>query len=66
MSHTLVAKGLKKMSRGPKVSRSFIANMVLFVNVGNFLNEKLFIISTIHWDIGDDSFAYLYARRGYF
>ena len=37
VSHTLFVKGLNQMLRGLKVPCPQIVNMILFVNVGNFL-----------------------------
>ena len=49
------------MPRGFKASRSLIANMIPFVNIGNFFKWKIIYIMTYrvaHWDMLDDSLAF--------
>ena len=61
VSHTLFAKGLNEMSRGLKVSRLLIADMIQFVYISNFLKwENIFIMTfrVAHWDTLDDSLAF--------
>ena len=61
VSRTLFAKSLIYMSRGLKVSRPLITNMIPFVNISNFYKWKnIYIMAFIiaHWDTLDDSLAY--------
>ena len=60
VSCTLLAKGLNYISRGLKVSRSLIANMIPFVNISHFFKRKNIYIMTFrvtHWDTLDDNLA---------
>ena len=45
-SCTLFAEGLNQMHEGLKVSQLLIANMILFVNFSNYINQKLIHIMT--------------------
>ena len=61
MPCTLFVKGLYHVPGGLKVSRTPIANMILFVNASNFLKWKLSYImkfDVAYWDTWDNNYAF--------
>ena len=71
VTHTLFAKGINYICpKSLKVSRPRIANMTLIANISSFLEWKynyiVVAITIARGDVGDDSFAFLYAWGGHY
>ena len=65
VSNTLLANNLNEVPRGFKVSRVLIGNMIIFINISNFLKWEIIYIMTFsvaRWDTRDDSFFILVSK----
>ena len=55
---SIIYKGPKLDTRGLKVSHPLIANMIPFINIGDFLSENKIAswhFRVVHWDPLDDN-----------